>query len=107
MALNRSLLAIPALSVLFFFFSSRRRHTRSFGDWEFRRVLFRSFHVYGCEWDEREIRWYIDGRLIQARSNDFWHQALDVVVSFGVRADLKVQASREGFPTSFRRSEEH
>src|SRR5574339_690690 len=26
----------------FFFFSSRRRHTRSPGDWRFRRVLFRS-----------------------------------------------------------------
>src|SRR5574341_1663548 len=25
-----------------FFFSSRRRHTRLVGDWEFRRVLFRS-----------------------------------------------------------------
>src|SRR5690348_17978606 len=27
---------------LLFFFSSRRRHTRWTGDWEFRRVLFRS-----------------------------------------------------------------
>jgi len=39
--------------------------------------------------------------MVQARSNDFWHQALDVVVSFGVRADLKVQASPQGFPTAF------
>src|SRR5256885_5261236 len=28
-----------------FFFSSRRRHTRLQGDWEFRRVLFRSVRV--------------------------------------------------------------
>src|SRR3712207_6992141 len=27
---------------MFFFFSSRRRHTRYWRDWEFRRVLFRS-----------------------------------------------------------------
>src|SRR5437763_8708295 len=36
-------------SSLFFFFSSRRRHTRYIGDLEFRRVLFRSTsrsHVY-------------------------------------------------------------
>src|SRR2546429_1807610 len=29
-------------SLIYFFFSSRRRHTRCSRDWEFRRVLFRS-----------------------------------------------------------------
>src|SRR5256884_3078558 len=33
---------IMRLSIYFFFFSSRRRHTRCSRDWEFRRVLFRS-----------------------------------------------------------------
>ena len=60
-----------------------------------------SFHVYGCEWDAQEIRWYVDGRLIQARHNDYWHQALDLLLSMGVRGDLKTTASPEGFPTTF------
>jgi beta-glucanase (GH16 family) len=59
------------------------------------------FHVYGCEWDERQIRWYVDGQLIQTRRNDHWHQALDIVISFGVRGELKKQASAQGFPTAF------
>ena len=59
------------------------------------------FHVYGCEWDEQQIRWYVDGDLIQTRRNDYWHQALDVVISFGVRGELKKQASPQGFPTTF------
>lgn len=59
------------------------------------------FHVYGCEWNKGEIRWYIDGRLVQARQNEHWHQPLDVVVSFGVRGELKKAASAEGFPTTF------
>ena len=59
------------------------------------------FHVYGCEWDEQQIRWYVDGQLIQTRANEHWHQALDVVISFGVRGELKKQASAEGFPTAF------
>ena len=59
------------------------------------------FHVYGCEWDEKEIRWYVDGQLVQSRRNDYWHQPLDVAISFGVRGDLKKTASAEGFPTTF------
>jgi beta-glucanase (GH16 family) len=59
------------------------------------------FHVYGCEWDEKEIRWYIDGILVQARRNQYWHQALDIVISFGVRGELKTAPSMEGFPTAF------
>jgi beta-glucanase (GH16 family) len=59
------------------------------------------FHVYGCEWDEHEIRWYVDGVQIQSRRNHHWHQALDVVLSLGLRGDLKRAASAEGFPTTF------
>src|SRR5258705_10168442 len=33
---------------LFFFFSSRRRHTRCLSDWSFRRVLFRSERELGA-----------------------------------------------------------
>src|SRR5437588_8331984 len=40
----------------FFFFSSRRRHTRSLCDWEFRRVLFRSANLEK-ELQEMEARY--------------------------------------------------
>src|SRR5262245_13641700 len=38
--------ALKPLPAVFFFFSSRRRHTRCLSDWEFRRVLFRSILVF-------------------------------------------------------------
>lgn len=59
------------------------------------------FHIYGCEWDEREIRMYIDGKLVNARVNEYWHQPLDVVISFGLRNVLKETPSGKGFPTVF------
>lgn len=59
------------------------------------------FHVYGCEWSDQEIKWYIDGKLVKTRTNEYWHQALDVVLSFGVRSPLKDKPSGKGFPTIF------
>jgi len=59
------------------------------------------FHVYGCEWNDKEIRWYVDTKLVATRQNEYWHQALDVVLSFGIRSPLKTKPSDTGFPTVF------
>src|SRR5437762_10929737 len=41
---------------IFFFFSSRRRHTRYIGDWSSRRVLFRSAGAVGrCVVDHEQL----------------------------------------------------
>ncbi len=34
------------------------------------------FHVYGLEWDEREIKFYFDGILLRYGPNTDWHQPL-------------------------------
>ena len=34
------------------------------------------FHVYGLEWDEREIKFYFDGVLVRNGPNTDWHQPL-------------------------------
>lgn len=31
------------------------------------------FHVYGLEWDENELRFYFDGRLVHTKANTVWH----------------------------------
>jgi beta-glucanase (GH16 family) len=59
------------------------------------------FHVYGCEWDEKRIRWYIDGKVVNEAKNKYWDQPLDVVLSFGVRSPLNRTPSSKGFPTIF------
>ena len=56
------------------------------------------FHTYGCEWNAAQIKWYLDGKLVASRTNEFWHQALDVTLSVGVRAPLNTQPSTNGFP---------
>lgn len=34
------------------------------------------YHVYGLEWDSREIKFYFDGVLVRRGENSHWHQPL-------------------------------
>jgi beta-glucanase (GH16 family) len=58
------------------------------------------FHIYGCSWDEKEIQFFVDGVLRSTADNLYHDQALDVVLSMGVRSPLRDGSpSPEGFPT--------
>lgn len=35
-----------------------------------------NYHVYGLEWDEKEIKFYFDGMLVRRGPNTHWHQPL-------------------------------
>ena len=59
-----------------------------------------AFHVYGVEWNESRLNWYIDGVLVGTSQNLYWHQALDIVLSFGVRRSLRDNPSAQGLPTT-------
>jgi len=34
------------------------------------------FIIVGFEWDEKELKWYVDGELLRTRENTHWHQPL-------------------------------
>ncbi len=44
--------------------------------WEAPFDLADDYHVYGLEWDEKEIKFYFDGALLRRVENTHWHQAL-------------------------------
>src|SRR5258707_13085488 len=82
--------------ICFFFFSSRRRHTRYWRDWEFRRVLFRSVeHIdhYHCA-----ERVQVDARLKKLRL-DAVGALLQIPLELwetGYHKDEEMEADREG-----------
>lgn len=41
--------------------------------WTAPQRLADAFHVYGLEWDEHELRFYVDDRLIRRKANSSWH----------------------------------
>jgi beta-glucanase (GH16 family) len=38
-----------------------------------------NFHVYGLEWGEEEIRYFVDGVLVRSVENTHWHQPLFLI----------------------------
>ncbi|XMO85888.1 family 16 glycosylhydrolase [Algibacter sp. AS12] len=45
----------------------------------------RNYHVYGCEVNEEEIIWYVDGVEIARKPNTDWYRPMNVTVSLGLR----------------------
>jgi len=41
--------------------------------------FYDNFHLYSFLWSPEEMKWYIDGKEIFSRKNDFFHSKLNVV----------------------------
>ncbi len=50
---------------------------RSSGDkWIAPYVLADEWHVYGFDWNEKQLVWYVDGKSVRTVENTLWHQEL-------------------------------
>lgn len=60
------------------------------------------YNVYGCEWNQTEIKFYFNGELIGTRKNDYLDQPLNVIFSMGVRPPQRYSSNPEstGYPTT-------
>ena len=50
------------------------KHLTHPGFWKAPYDLAAEYHVYGLEWDEEEIAWYVDGKRVRTLPNQYWHQ---------------------------------
>ena len=55
---------------------TEKKHWSLHGEWLASSKLADSYHIYGLEWDEENIKWYFDGVLIRWVKNTHWHQPL-------------------------------
>ncbi|WP_300725328.1 glycoside hydrolase family 16 protein [uncultured Bacteroides sp.] len=42
------------------------------------------FHVYGLEWNEKELNFYLDGKLIRSKNNDICHDLASVIIGCAI-----------------------
>lgn len=45
----------------------------------------KNYHIYGCEVNEKEIIWYVDGVEIARKPNTDWYRPMNVTASLGLR----------------------
>ncbi len=53
-----------------------KRHWAVGSSWVAPARFAEAFHVFGFEWNPKELRWYVDGVLVHTVQNTDWHQAL-------------------------------
>jgi len=70
-------------------------------DWSAATNLADDFHVYGLQWDEKEIRWYFDGVLVRSGPNVHWHQSLDMHFDSETMPDWFGIPRKEDLPSTF------
>ncbi|MBD0401780.1 family 16 glycosylhydrolase [Flammeovirga sp. EKP202] len=45
----------------------------------------KDYHIYGCEVNENEIIWYVDGVEVARKPNTYWYRPMNVTLSLGLR----------------------
>ncbi len=55
--------------------------------WQTANPLTNDYHLYGLEWDEKEIKWYLDGKLVRTKANTDWH--VPMAIQLGTEINVK------------------
>jgi beta-glucanase (GH16 family) len=64
-------------------------HVHAARRWDSASDLSADFHLYAVEWNDQELRWYFDGKLIAKRANLFCHEPVVVALSTAVLLPLQ------------------
>lgn len=63
--------------------------------------LTEDYHVYGLDWSEDYIRWYLDGELLREIPNTHWHQPLYINFDAETQPDWFGLPSPDDLPATF------
>jgi len=80
---------------------SEQRHWSIGSDWVAPWRLADDFHVYGLEWDEESIKFYVDGVLVRRVQNTHWHQPLYLIFDSETMPDWFGMPDDKDLPSTF------
>ena len=77
-------------------------HMRFQKDWIAPWPLADDFHLYGLEWDEKHIRWYVDDKVVREIENVYCHYPLHMNFDTETMPDWLGLPSQAELPAEFR-----
>lgn len=80
---------------------SEKRHWSIGSDWVAPWRLADDFHVYGLEWDEESLKFYVDGVLVRRVQNTHWHQPLYLIFDSETMPDWFGMPDDKDLPSTF------
>jgi beta-glucanase (GH16 family) len=78
-----------------------KKHWSVGGIWEAPWRLADDFHVYGLEWDEKELKFHVDGVLVRSVENTHWHQPLRMIFDSETMPDWFGMPDDKDLPSTF------
>ena len=78
------------------------KHLTIPGTYKTEKNLADDFHVYGLEWNAKEIKWYLDGAVIHRIDNQHWHQALHMNFDNEICENWFGLPEKETLPATYR-----
>lgn len=89
------------MNVHVFFTPEDKEHWCRAGIYEAPFDLAEDYHVYALEWDEKEIKFYVDGLLVRKGPNTHWHQPLTLNFDSETMPDWFGLPKDEDLPSTF------
>jgi beta-glucanase (GH16 family) len=77
------------------------RHWQIADIWTAPADLDANFHVYGLEWDAKELKFYFDGVLVRRGPNTYWHQPLTLNFDSETMPDWFGMPRDEDLPSTY------
>ncbi len=79
-----------------------KKHWSAGGAWAAPWRLADDYHVYGLEWDEEAIQYYVDGVRVRSVENTHWHQALFMIFDSETMPKWFGMPKDKDLPSTFR-----
>ena len=70
--------------------------------WQAPAPLANDYHVYGFEWDEKELKWYVDGRLVRTKANTDWNVPMSIILGTEIHANWMGLPEASELPAAFK-----